>query len=489
MEERRSTRPKYKTVKLSVTVKRKLEGKYDSASLTKIKKAIENWIKEYAKKLCIQTVHVAVDDSAAMLKVWHDYFPKARRVRAVSGEVTPLKVKRAIDDLWKRLKPKYLVLFGGDDIVPMFRVENPTLYWGSPGGGATDWDRMLPTDNPYATSKAFDPQDIDSYLVPDRVIGRIPDMKRSAKKHWADPAWLVEYLKTATHWTSKTTDFYKQTYAICTSESRSAGKECMEFISKPTSDLFISPPTRDTSTSARNRLSAPLHLIKCHGNRLDAAFWGRDPNETNEKKAWRRAITSTTLKSCLKPATVVGTTCCWGAQIFSPSARHARQWPLASTYLRKGALAFVGSTGRAWFGGPTMGFADYIVADYLNWILRRASVGRAFLESKQGYMCYYLEGGGTADPLDQKTMVEYVLFGDPSIHPVRKKVQRPDSILDDQERAQRRVIHGRRATEIRKLLPRRMAATPKQRTRSEDVFNNAQNVLGKHVSKELSKFE
>ncbi len=90
---------------------------------------------------------------------------------------------------------------------------------------------MLPTDNPYATSKPFDPQDIDSYLVPDRVIGRIPDMKGSQTR--TDPAWLVDYLKTATCWEPKARDFYKKTYAICTSESTGAGKECMQFISKP----------------------------------------------------------------------------------------------------------------------------------------------------------------------------------------------------------------------------------------------------------------
>src|SRR5437764_9942938 len=248
MEKKRLTRPKHRTVKLSVTVKHKLEHKYDRASLTKIKTAIEDWIEADSKKRYIETVHVAVDDAAEMDNVWRDYFPKKRYVRPGSGKITPLKVKRAIDDLWKRLRPKYLVLFGGDDIVPMFRVPNPTKYW-NPGQSAADWDRMLPTDNPYASSKPFDPQDIDSYLVPDRVIGRIPDMKRSLKKRKGDPAWIVEYLETAKSWKPRSPRFYKKTYAICTSESSSAGRECMEFISKPVSDLFISPPTRDTSTS------------------------------------------------------------------------------------------------------------------------------------------------------------------------------------------------------------------------------------------------
>ena len=33
----------------------------------------------------------------------------------------------------------------------------------------------VPTDNPYASSLPFRSSDRRSYLVPDRVIGRIPD--------------------------------------------------------------------------------------------------------------------------------------------------------------------------------------------------------------------------------------------------------------------------------------------------------------------------
>ena len=199
-----------------------------------------------------------------MLKVWRDYFPKAPRVRPVSGKATALKIKRAIDHLWKRLTPDYLVLFGGDDIVPMFEVDNPSHFW------SADPDRKLPTDNPYASSKVFRPLEINSYLVPDRVTGRIPDMMSSD-----DPAWLVDYLTTATFWASKPPRFYRGTYAICSSEMREAGRESMQYISKPVSKLLFSPPTRDASTSARNRLSARLHMIRCHGNRLDAKFLGQ----------------------------------------------------------------------------------------------------------------------------------------------------------------------------------------------------------------------
>jgi hypothetical protein len=476
METKQLDRPKYQTIKLSVTVKGRLEAKYNDAAREKIKAAIELWKNADAKR-GIHTVHVAVDDRAEMTNLWRDHFPRKRRVTPLSGKPSALKIKRVVDDLWDRLNPEYLVLFGGDDVIPMFKVENPSHNWKG------DWDRKLPTDNPYATSKPFLPSDVDPpYLIPERVVGRIPDMHANG-----DPAWLVDYLATAIHWKSRSARFYRETYAICSSDSSGPGKEFMQSISKPVSKLFVSPPTRDISTSARRRLSARLHMIRCHGNPLDAAFWGHDPDEENEEKAWKRAITSTTLKARLQPATLVGTMCCYGAQIFSPTLRHARshrKWPLASTYLRRGALAFVGSTKRAWLGGDRMDSADWLVADYLKRVLGGASIGRAFLESKQKHLGFQLENGQSIDRPDQKTLIEYVLLGDPSIHPV-KTVTHPRSSLVAAERRQRRVVLARIAEQVRKLLPTRARLRPAAPAEATKVFKEA---FRKSVLKKVDKF-
>jgi hypothetical protein len=455
MQTRKSALRK-KTDKLSVTVKRRLEGKYDAAALKQINAAIERWIEADAKR-GIHTVHVAVDDSAAM---------KALGATPVSGKVTPPKIKRAIDDLWKRLKsPDYLVLFGGSDIVPMFEVANPSY---SPRG---DDDKTVTTDGPYASS-------FPSYLVPDRVIGRIPDVVSDS-----DPAWLVDYLATATSWKSKPASFYRETYAICCDQWRDPGKKCMQYVPKPTSDLFISPPTCDISTSARNRLSARLHMIQCHGSPMDTKFYGK-------KNGGRffEAITSRTLRPRLKPATVVATGCCYGAQIFSPKDPHAKecgQWPVASTYLRKGALGFVGSTKITLHDPFNMLWADSIVAEYLHSVLKGSSIGRAFLDAKQIYLRRLIfEQHYGLDDGDEKTLIEYVLLGDPSIHPVIIGPRRAIA-LAAKDRQLRRVVRKLEAWQIRQLLPKR---TPASRAMANKVFTSALSALRKHVIKELKEF-
>ena len=60
-----STLRNTKSVKLSVTVKSRLEKKYNPKALAKINKAVERWKSADAKR-GIQTVHVHVDDSTEM---------------------------------------------------------------------------------------------------------------------------------------------------------------------------------------------------------------------------------------------------------------------------------------------------------------------------------------------------------------------------------------------------------------------------------------
>jgi len=218
-------------------------------------------------------------------------------------------------------------------------------------------------------------------------------------------------------------------------------------------------------------------MIKCHGNPGDPAFWGY--RLTNEDKP---AITSATLKPRLKPATVVGTMCCYGAQIFSP--KDADTWPMASTYLREGALGFVGSTMKAWVGLADMSGADWIVTDYLRRVLEGASIGRAFLESKQDNPGYHYTRGRVVGVQEEKTLIEYVLLGDPSIHPVSSL---PDSANDlaDQERRQRRVSRAMVAGGIRKLLPARSAATYEEQGWATKVYASK---LAKKAIKNLKGF-
>ena len=296
---------------------------------------------------------------------------------------------------------------------------------------------------------------------------------------WAirDPAWFLDYLETATNWKPKADGTYKLPYAICTAEAKGAATE---FLQKALDEAgltpFVCPPDEDSSPKPRGKLSAGLHITKCHGNQGDATFWGFSEEDQRAQEHPYAAITSATLRLSPKPSTVVASMCCYGAQIFSPTDPNARspgEWPIASTYLRNGALGFAGSTMMAWVGRSHMGPADWLVQGYLKNVLAGDSLGSALLASKQDYRSHYSLNADILTDHEEKTLIEYVLLGDPSIHPVKSSKSSPD-LLAIQSRRRRRDARAKLAAGMRECLPITSDATKKEKAMAKDVFIKAQ---------------
>jgi hypothetical protein len=130
-------------------------------------------------------------------------------------------------------------------------------------------------------------------------------------------------------------------------------------------------------------------------------------------------------------------------------------------------------------------------------VLGGASIGRAFLESKQDYVRWISEQGSSPDRADEKTLIEFVLLGDPSIQPVvapasESSISRVAATgprahalgaraiaLVDQERRQRRFLRGRMAEQLTEVLPDRSPAGSAAIARSTKVFEAARALLGK----------
>lgn len=386
------------SIKLSVTVRAALEKKYGPAELKKIDTAVAAWIAA-EKARGIDTVHLALDDKAAMGK---------HGVTALAGKVTPHKCKRALDALFAKMAPDYVVLFGGADVVPYFEVANPSF---DPSGQGDD-DRTVLTDNPYASSHRFDAGNLKSYLVPDRVVGRLTDLPATAGR--GDPTTLLAQLKTATQWKSKPKSFFKDIYATCCDDWKAAGIATLRYLDYPVADLLVSPPARDGTPLARKRLARKVHVTKCHGVNVDAHFYGQ------KKKSYPEVLFSGTVEAKATAGTIATAMCCFGANVYAPSEPDAvppGALPIPIAYLHQGALGFLGATKIAWVGDTAMLCADWIVAAYVKQALAGASQGRALLESKQDYMRYLVAQGINPDTADEKTLLEFVLLGDPALHP------------------------------------------------------------------------
>jgi len=462
------------SIKLSVTHLGRLARKYDTAALKTIKRSVDRWVKADAAR-GIQTIHVALDDATTMKKLG---------VPALKGSVTPNKVKRTIDLLWRKLAPDYLVIFGAADVIPYFEVDNPSY---DPQG---DDDLLVPTDNPYACSKGFSRSRRSSYLLPDRAVGRIPDMVGDGS-----PSWFTTYLRASAAARPKHPSKYRNAYASCCQQWKEAGQHATRAIGEATSQLLVSPPQKDTSPLHRTRLKSLLHMVKCHGAQLDPRFYGQKGN------SYPVSFDSNSLKTRLRPNTVAAAMCCYGAQVYSPNDPAAQvpgQWPVASTYLRKGGLGMAGSTMIAWVGGEVMMCADWIVTGFLKAVQQGASLGRALLESKQDYVAWIGQQGWVPDLADEKTLIEYVLLGDPSLHPMLPATTAAStsggavaagflgaaahSPLVSSERRARRIVRADLATTMRKALPTRSAVRKVDTKGAKSAFKAVRALMGKDLA-------
>jgi hypothetical protein len=458
------------SIKLSVTVRSALVNKYSGGALSKIDIALAAWIAADLKR-GLTTLHVALDDATAMA---------VHGCKAIKGRVSAAQAKRAIDALAARLQPDYIVIIGGQDVLPSFNVPNPSF---DPKGDA---DTTVPTDNPYACARAFAAKTLKSYLVPDRVVGRIPDLPAPAGT--GDPIWLLTALKTATTWTSKPRTFYAEAYATCCDEWKGAGQATMQYLGLPVADLMISPPTQDATALARNRLARSLQFTKGHGSPLDAHFYGQKGGSYPE------VLVSTSVQSEVKPGTLAAAMCCYGAQVYAPTdpaARPVGALPVSMAYLRAGAVGFMGSTKIAWVGPQQMMCADWIVASYLKKSLEGASLGRALLEAKQDYLQYLANQGQAPDTADEKTMIEFMLLGDPSLHPVAvatpsvaakpsrgaaKAKQTAHAALAAQ-RSGRRIARAAMAVQVRKSMPHRREEAAPTGAKARGLFDAVAGLL------------
>jgi hypothetical protein len=93
---------------------------------------------------------------------------------------------------------------------------------------------------------------------------------------------------------------------------------------------------------------------------------------------------------------------------------------LCQTYLGGGGHGFFGSTNIAYGPADSNANADLITQFFHRSVRGGASLGRAALEARQAFV----QCTNIFDPADLKTLGQFVLLGDPSIHPVTQPVAR-----------------------------------------------------------------
>lgn len=323
----------------------------------------------------------------------------------------PWEIKNLLRDLDANLSTQgerlgALFIIGGPDIIPFHLLPNPV----------DDEDTEIPSDNPYATLD-------ENYFIPAWPVGRL------ATGHESSPDHLIGQIRTITtnrlaahkggpklpswlrflaHWL--TPDARKESIGISAQVWQRASLAVFRTIGKPHA-LDISPPLQTGSALAKSTKKIQLGYFNLHGLADTPEWFGqRDPLEDQHSPDYPVALRPEDIQNGGRAPRIIFSEACYGAHIYNKTIKTA----IALKFLASGAETLVGSTCIS-YGSIT---TPLIAADLLGrlfWThlregfptgeaLRRAKINLAReMDRRQGYL----------DGEDQKTLISFVLYGDP----------------------------------------------------------------------------
>jgi len=381
--------PSLTPLELIVTSKFRLAEKYGPEDFMRIEERLSE-LERATKGLKVKRVYV---DDGTTLEGLEPVDP-----------ADPWAVKALIDEIDERLQAegreaKFLLLVGGDDVIPFCRLPNP-----SDDGELEVW-----SDTPYASRD-------NNFLLPQRAVGRIPDgKKRDILLSLLDVAIGGHREASSGRLTGTITGLIRglrrspSSLGLSAEIWQEASQAVFEAIGN-SQGLEISPPFTDQEFLERHTQVPPLAYFNLHGVK-EAAYW-YGHSSSGEEVDFPIALTPLNLAWTEVSGAVVYTEACYGAHLREGSADSSI--PLA--FLAKGAKAVIGSTGMA-YGSltPPLSGADLLGRNLWLGLKRGFTIGEALLRAKLGLVEEVAERQGFLDGEDQKTILSFVLYGDPSL--------------------------------------------------------------------------
>jgi tetratricopeptide (TPR) repeat protein len=331
----------------------------------------------------------------------------------------PWKIKLSLSDLDRSLSLRgerigALLIVGGPQVVPFHHLPNPT----------DDSDPDVPSDNPYATSD-------ENYFIPEWPLGRLPG------ESGADAGLLIEKLRhltlfyaketqTGTNLFSQMSRFFHVTFSnmkeflkphkkhfsfgYSAQVWREASTEVYKTIgqSKP---ILTSPPS--TSGIALNSKTWPAHIgyFNLHGIQDGVEWYGQKcPDDASNSPDYPVALTPKDIRDNNDSPEIIFSEACYGAHLKDQKTDES----IALKFLSSGTSAFVGSTCIS-YGSVTKPLiaADLLAQGFLEQVRDGQTIGNALRRSKINLAREMSTRQGYLDGEDQKTLLSFILYGDP----------------------------------------------------------------------------
>ncbi|MGQ9553305.1 MAG: C25 family cysteine peptidase [Anaerolineae bacterium] len=319
----------------------------------------------------------------------------------------PAAIRTLVEHLERNLscgRSATLWIIGGHEVIPFFRLPNP----------ADDPDSDILSDAPYACLGA------DLYR-PVRVVSRLPDFnpERGAAFVYASLAARralslanlnpkVSFSKILKRPASNEKPARQSCGGYTASVWREAAQEVFSLLESPTS-LRMSPPWAARDYRQLRLAAARIKYFNLHGKPDGAIWYGqRDPALAADYPDFPVALRQSDIAPADALGALVITEACYGATL--------DQFSIADRFLHLGASLFLGSTSMAYGAiAPPVTGADLLAKEFLRYLLAGAPAGQAYLAAKIAFMRAMMTEQGFLDAEDQKTLLSFLLLGDPTL--------------------------------------------------------------------------
>jgi Flp pilus assembly protein TadD len=306
-----------------------------------------------------------------------------------------------------------VLIVGGPRIVPFHLLPNPT----------DDDDQTVPSDNPYSTTD-------ENYFVPEWPVGRVPSdsdpdlivrVLQEAAAHHLALAQQDSPLESFRAWMGSRLGWLlgsrPRNFGYTANIWRKASLSVFRSIGDPGS-MYTSPPSQVGKLPAQVLRPTRLSYFNLHGVEDAPEWYGqRDPLKDNDQDPeYPVALRPQDIVNGGRAPKVVYSEACYGANVLDKSTETA----LALKFLASGTRAVVGST-KISYGSvtPPLIAGDLLGRMFWEYLRQNLPVGEALRRAKLGLSAEMLRRQGYLDGEDQKTVISFILFGDPLYAPAQ----------------------------------------------------------------------
>jgi tetratricopeptide (TPR) repeat protein len=319
-----------------------------------------------------------------------------------------------------------LLIIGGPEIVPFHHLPNPTH----------DNDLDVASDNPYGTVD-------ENYFIPQWPVGRLPG------ESGPDAGLLLAQIRDLLYRYEKRSKGAKSSNFNFTSLIswvfqlfsnldakknhkvmgyaaeiwQEAAKGVYRTVGKP-KELILSPPTHSGTLVLNGSQGHQLGYFNLHGVKDGPNWYGqKDFSSQSSGPDYPIALSPTMFNEKQSSPELLLTEACYGANIIEKHHEEA----LSLMCLDSGTRTFIGSTCIA-YGSvmPPLIAADYLAEAFWQRVKSGEPAGYALMQAKLSLAEEMTRIQGFLDGEDQKTILSFVLFGDPlAVHDGIKTMPKP----------------------------------------------------------------